>query len=142
MTIVISNAYNSSFIHLTIWRKRNIIPAGYLLTWSGLRIFPCVLFWPRASPRGPKSYYVVLLIEVVKTVHFFVCEAAQKGPLGGARGQAPNAIWAFFFKHLFYLKLLHWLIIFILLSNYKIIVLLTISFFFVNQLWGFYSFIF
>ena len=50
-------------------------------------------FLPRASPRGPKNYYVV--VGIVQTIYFFGREAAKKGPLGGACGQAPNAIWAF-----------------------------------------------
>ena len=30
-----------------------------------------VIFWPRASPRGPKSYYVLVVVEVVQTIYFF-----------------------------------------------------------------------
>ena len=49
--------------------------------------------------QGPKSYYVVvLLLGIVQTIYFFGREAAKKGPLSSACGQAPNAIWAFFFK--------------------------------------------
>ena len=39
-----------------------------------------------------------MLLEVVQKIYFFGREAAKKEPLGGACGQAPNAIWAFFDK--------------------------------------------
>ena len=48
------------------------------------------IFWPWASPRGPKSCNVLGMVDV-QTFYFL-----SEGPLGRARGQGPNAIWSFF----------------------------------------------